>query len=80
MGEMADFFIEQQLDKGWSPVGPRPGNQHNVTCSRCGATRLKWRATTRGWELFEDRRGDRNEKLLHQCASVSADDFEDPTE
>lgn len=52
MGDMADYFIEQQLSMGWSPV------------------RLR---------LFEDKRGDRNEKLLHQCGEAFPDDFEDLT-
>lgn len=77
MGEMADYFIEQQLSMGWSPVGPRrKGNQHDVTCSRCGAKRLKWRATENGWRLFEDKRGDRNQKLEHQCGRATESDFE----
>jgi len=77
MGEMADYFIEQQLSMGWSPVGPRrKGNQHDVTCSRCGAERLKWRIEGGTWRLFEDKRGDHNEKLLHQCGTATESDFE----
>lgn len=77
MGEMADYFIEQQLSRGWSPVSPRyKGNQHDVTCSRCGAKNLKWRETENGWRLFEDKRGDRNQKLEHQCGTATESDFE----
>jgi hypothetical protein len=54
-------------------------DKHDQTCAACGATRLKWRIEGGTWRLFEDKRGDRNEKLLHQCREASPDDFEDLT-
>lgn len=51
-------------------------DKHDQTCTTCGATRLKWRIEGGAWRLFEDKRGDRNEKLLHQCVAVTESDFE----
>lgn len=71
-----DDLMEQWLTPGWSRPLSRKTNLHDVTCSRCGTTRLKWRIEDGTWRLFEDKRGDHNEKLLHQCAAVTETDFE----
>lgn len=80
MGDMADYYIGLGQAQGWSPFGrgrfgPKASG-HDVTCSRCGTPRLKWRETEHGWRLFSEERGDLNEKLQHQCSAAAGSDFE----
>jgi hypothetical protein len=50
---------------------------HSVACNRCGKTGLKWRTNDNGnWQLYEEIRGDRNQKLPHQCNPTTIDDFD----
>lgn len=79
MGDMSAFFVNQALCRGLEPKqyrGDPKGDGHHVTCSKCGAWRLKWRATESGWRLFEDKRGEHNQKLEHQCGTATESDFE----
>lgn len=69
MGDMADYYIEQQLAGGGNPFGrssyrpPQP-----VTCKRCGADNLKWRAEGEKWVLVENERVQPgNYKPVHLC-------------
>ena len=48
-------------------------------CNTCGSTDVKWRELDEGWRMFDtNRRGIRNELLLHNClhAAASIDEFE----
>ena len=65
MGEMADFYIAQEMDAfGWSPWG-RGTAPTTVVCNRCGARGLKWKETPAGWRLF-------SKKLQHTCAQPAS--------
>lgn len=91
MGSMADYYMDLAINAGEDPFGfggdrdyvrsysnqiNGPSGKHNVTCQRCGAKKLKWRETPRGWRLYSKERGERNQKLEHQCGTVKASDFE----
>lgn len=69
MGEMADFFLDQQFDgydcaNEWNDedidhdfrTGPDP-----KSCNKCGESDLFWRHTDDGWRLVD------TNGLLHQC-------------
>ena len=81
MGSMADYYIELGMNQGWNPVGrDRPfvrSNKHDVTCKKCGAKDLKWRAEEGRWRLYENERTDHNRLLEHQCSRASASDFDE---
>lgn len=52
MGEMADFFIGQQLDRGWSPYGGR--RKPKPVCKHCGKTGLNWQKVKGSqWRLHD---------------------------
>lgn len=52
MGEMADFYIEQHLARGWSPVGNgRRVYGPPLKCKHCGATNVYWQRTREGHRL-----------------------------
>ncbi len=75
MGEMADFFLQQEMDAyGWSPVGSA---KSPTRCKQCGSTAVRWRQQTGRWVLFSDKPG-----IEHVCANraPTLDGFENEEE
>lgn len=81
MGDIADWLIDQALDRGesWGYSRRRPRSAPRpVTCVRCGATRLWWapRGNRRGdWQLMNPD----GSPHTSTCNAVQPGEFEDLT-
>lgn len=81
MGDMADWFVQQALDRGeW--IGRSKGGQRDafgppVTCKHCGATGLYWQKVhNRGTEYTL---ASRETLAVHDCPKFkpTAEGFDD---
>lgn len=79
MGDMADYYIEKGLDRGWSPVKQNhfrrdtftPRTLKTLVCKHCGAKDLKWRADGGKWVMVENTRvHPGNYKPEHICPTA----------
>jgi hypothetical protein len=65
MGEMADYFIEQELDAWDNEINDLEENQiPYIICRRCKKGELHWKqdgVTKSGWSLYEDN------NIRHSC-------------
>lgn len=78
MGDMADFYLAQEMDAyGWSPVGSARRRPSSVTCRHCGARGLWWFPAKRDSYFLKNPDGSQ-----HNCLRVpaSADEFADCTD
>lgn len=84
MGEMADFYLEQQEEGGRNlrpgdPYRPRINSSRPamVKCKHCGKV-CKWRLNDQAnWQLQELERGAHNRNVWHDCRNqCSVDDFD----
>lgn len=69
MGEMAEYYIQQEMDAhpDWNPFATRPSAL--PTCMHCGKDKLSWRQIKGNWVLFE------SPTKQHNCAKISADEL-----
>jgi hypothetical protein len=66
MGEMADFFIEQELDAWDNEINQFEEDiiSFSIICRRCKKGELHWKQdgiTKSGWSLYEDN------NIRHSC-------------
>ena len=70
MGDMADYYIDLQLDQGrafYYPVSARPVGGYKVTCKFCGKQNLEWGNDGKRWYLVD------NNIDPHKCSTAQED-------
>ena len=76
MGDIADWMIEQALDRGeWFP--PRRSRAYGppLKCKHCGGANVYWQRVRGGWQLNNQANLERH--LCQQPGQPTAEGFED---
>lgn len=76
MGEYADDYVDNNIDRWFSRRPRRRWKPREPVCNRCGCKTLTWRGSDyEGWHLHDWKLDER-----HTCLKVKPSDFDDLTQ